>query len=103
MATSILLNASEAAAIVIDDILLLMGILIGGGILYAVAIWVFLEKKSPLWRLFGFIIAALFAFIGIEPMTKPGNEWGITNLVFLVPMLFGVVAEYLLRKKQRIA
>ncbi|MET4075266.1 hypothetical protein [Hymenobacter sp. UYCo722] len=103
MATSILINASEAAATVIGFIPVLIGILIIGAVLYAVAIWVFLEKKSPLWRLFGFVIAALFAFIGIEPIMKPGNEWGIINLVFLAPMLFGVVAEYLLRKKQRTA
>ena len=107
MATSLLANASEASAIVIGLIPALIGTFIVGGVLYAVTLWIFLEKKSLLWRLSGFILAALFAFIGIAQSTQLEQKWetihSVFLIVFLFPMLSGLVAEYLLRKKQRVS
>ena len=103
MAAVFLITASEAVAIIAELMPVLIGILFLGAVLYAVAIWVFLEKKSPLWRLFGFALVALFMLFGIQVMMSPGNEWGIMNSVFFFPILFGLVTEYLLRKRQRVA
>ena len=100
MITSLLLNASEVPAAIVEALPLVLVIVVLGPIIYLGLILIFIRSKSPAWRLSALAVAFAFAFIGIQQIRGYGNELVILNILFFLPVLVGVVTEYLVRKKQ---
>ena len=100
MATPFLINASEAAADILELMPVLIGTLVLVAVVYGVIITIFLYKKAPLWRLSAFLLSFLLAFLGFKLIVGPGHT-GVMVIVYFIPLLFGIATELLMRIKQR--
>jgi hypothetical protein len=98
--SALLLDASGAAAVLAEMMPFMLGILVLVAVIYGVIFTIFLKKKTPLWRLFGFILALFFAFLGVRVIVGPGNT-GMMVIVYFIPLLFGLTTELLMRINQR--
>ena len=103
MITSLLLDASDVPAAIVEALPLVLATIVLGPILYLGLIVLFIRGKSLVWRLPGLAIASLVAFEGVRELQGYGNELGILNSLFFIPILVGVVTEYFLYKKRPVA
>jgi hypothetical protein len=92
MTTTFLADASGAVAAITEVLPFMVVLLVLVTVVYGIIITIFLKKKTPLWRLFGFILAFFFAFLGMRVIVGPGHT-GMMAIVYFIPLLFGIVTE----------
>lgn len=98
--SALLLNAPAAAAAIAEVMPLLFGLFASILIFYMFAVLVFIKSKAFYWRMSAWFVAVLLTTLGVYGVKSPATDLDAAFASLFIPLVIGVLSEYLLRKKR---